>query len=241
MRSTASRPTRAAAQGMATTIATCNTKEALSSISSRTPPKQRNVFFVRSERVIEGEGGKPRLDTTDAWVDIDTLGARLIQKTSTTLGRVGTGPSNVDVFATRDEKNVQFVIRPSTRGIDKDVPSSVVSLGTRLSAQTPSGGASMGDCGHMRVSVGVEPGSGQMATIVGTAILPPAPDDDDDGTQTKEKDEDDDTGAAKPKPPRDLRMRPFVASLSVSQTKSEKEPIVSVAFGWSGKDQHQRF
>ena len=204
-----------------------------------TTARPKTIYFVRSERFVESDGGKPCLELTDAWVDVDSLGARMVGKSSVALGRVGTGPGGVEIYAARDDKNVQFVVRPPRPLLDKDVPAHVAMLGTRMNAQTPTGSASTGDCGHMRVNVAVEPGTGQMVTVFGSAILPPAPDDD-DAPDTAKSDDDDD-GRAKAKAPHDVRIRPFVASLSVSQTKSEKEPIVSVAFGWAGKDQHQRF
>jgi len=43
-------------------------------------------------------------------------------------------------------------------------------------------------------------------------------------------------------PPKEVEMRSRDAqiSLSVSQTSRDKEPIVSVSFGWSGREQTQR-
>jgi hypothetical protein len=210
-----------------------------STTAGRPATRPRNIVLVRAERFVEADGGSPRIDVTDAWLDIDTLGTRLIAKSQVPIARVGIGPGGVEIYGVRDEKNVEFVVRPPRPLLDKDVPQHIATMGSRMNAQTPTGSASTGDCGHMRVRVAVEPGSGQMVSVFGTAMLPPAPDDEE--TPDTKSAADDDNAHGKAKTPRDVRTRPFVASLSVSQTQSEKEPIVSVAFGWTGKDQHQRF
>ena len=205
--------------------------------------KPRNVTQVRVERFVPGQGGPPRLVITDAWVDADTGGARLIGKSEVPLGRVGTsaGPGGLEIYGARDDKNVLLVVRSTQRAPDKDLPPFMLAGATRLTAQTPAGTSSTADCGHLRMSLGVEPGGGQMATIFGNAMLPPVPDDDEAPIDSSKEDDDHDVVQPANAKMRDLRTRPFAAALSVSQTKSEKEPIVSVAFGWSGKDQHQRF
>jgi hypothetical protein len=201
--------------------------------------RPRNVQLLRAERM--GDDGN--LEITDAWVDVDTLGVRQISKSSVALAKVGTGPGGVLVYSAKTEKSVDFIVKQPP--VDRTLPSHIVNIPSRLTAQTPTGFNSTGDCGHMRVSLQVEPGGGQMASVFGTAILPPAPGDDDHDDDHDDDDGDRDEELTKlmrnEKGRRDVRTRPFVANLSVSQTKSVKEPIVSVSFGWSGKDQHAKF
>jgi len=98
----------------------------------------------------------------------------------------------------------------------------------------------------------IKPGSGEMATILATAFLPKSidPDDnaaDDDSSQSDGADDDDDANAQmraqvmESMRSRSQRARPVAVNLSLSQLASEPAPMLSVSFGWAGKDQQLSF
>jgi hypothetical protein len=195
------------------------------------------------------------VETIDAYVDLQTMGARLVSKSSEKLARVGTGPNGIGVYAARDDsgKSDFLVLGPDlpapASAADRQAQvSSLASTASRLLAQIPSGSQSIG-CGYARFSLEAKPGSGQMATVFANAFLPPAPDpsdadnaeppaqsdSDDDGEQMREELE------QQARTNRSQRSRPVAINVSLSQLTSEPAPLLSVTFGWAGKDQRLSF
>jgi hypothetical protein len=200
-------------------------------------------------------GDTARVDVTEALLDLKTLGAHLLGSTTTTLTRVSTGPSGMGIFASRDDKGrVQFLITspevPAPEA-DADRQRELERLGPtadRVLVELPSGGAGESGCGHVRFTMdAIKPGSGQMATVLATTFLPPSsdPDDaaDDDSGQAAQDDSDDDATAAlrAASRRRSQRARPVAINVSLSQLPSEPAPLLSLTFGWAGKDQQLSF
>jgi hypothetical protein len=183
----------------------------------------------------------------------------MLSSTSTTMSRVASGPNGMGIFASRDDKGrVQFLVTspdlPAPE-VDSDRQRELDRLsGTadRVMADLPSGVSSESGCGHVRFTMdAIKPGSGEMATILSTAFLPKSidPDDnatDDDSSQSDSVD-DDDPNAAQMRQAMDnmrtrfQRARPVAVNLSLSQLASEQAPLLSVSFGWAGKDQQLSF
>lgn len=195
------------------------------------------------------------VETVDAYVDLQTMGARLISKSTEKLARVGAGPNGIGVYAARDDQGKSnFLVTgpdlpPPASPSDRQAQiSSLASTAGRLLAQIPSGTTSVG-CGYVRFSLEAKPGSGQMATVFANAFLPPAPDpsdadnaeppaqsdSDDDGEQMREQLE------QQARSNRSQRSRPVAVNVSLSQLTSEPAPLLSVTFGWAGKDQRIAF
>jgi hypothetical protein len=210
--------------------------------------ERRTVTAVHQERLSTDGSGKASLEYVDAWVDPDTLGARQIARGSLPLVRVASGPSGIEVYAARDEGLVHFVVRPGSvpDEMKTDANASFVqSLARRLIAQMPGALASgNSECGHLRVSLEASAHDAQMATVQATALFPPL---------EKPKDDEDDASGAKTDGPmtnasmralrafRSLRKRQLLVNLSASQTASDDRPLLSVSFGWAGKEDEQQF
>ncbi|HLK40772.1 MAG TPA: hypothetical protein VKU41_28660 [Polyangiaceae bacterium] len=216
------------------------------------PPRDA-VQRLRLEKLTQ-DGDTVTIETTDAMLDLQTMGARLVSKSSAKLSRVVTGPSGLGVFAARDDKGqTEFLVTapeippPPT---ESDRPAQLEALSMRaasLVAQTPSSASSASGCGRVRFTLAAKAGSGQMATVIATAFLPPATEPD-EGPATDDSDGDgepDDEGfIAQQTSRRGLRKqraRPLAVNVSLSQLASESAPLLSVTFGWAGKNQDISF
>jgi hypothetical protein len=160
---------------------------------------------------------------------------------------VATGIGGLEIFATHDGSQVNFFVTPPKA--PANIPSwTLQSIGNRLVAQLPAGNfavAGSSECGFMRVDLNAQAGAGQMASVLATAFLPPQPDPD-----AAPEDEPDanllDTtlnalSGGTMAAARAVRTRPLLANLSVSQLTTETAPLISISFGWAGRDQQQRF
>jgi hypothetical protein len=211
------------------------------------PPRKGEVTIVHTERLIERQGGVV-LELSDVLVDPNTFGARLVNRTSTPLGRVAKGPNNLEIFALREPtpNTVQFVVRAPLAQADES--DSMASVRRRLLAQVPDArrsGVASSDCGHLRFTLRAKRGDGEMATVMATVVLPTVAhgepaideegDDDDDREELRRRRQ------AHERSLRSTRTRPVLVNLSISQTTTEKAPLVSVSFAWGGKDQDLRF
>jgi hypothetical protein len=221
-------------------------------VTKPTPPKD-TIQRVRLEKLTR-DGDTVTVDSTDALFDLQTLGTRLVSKTNTKLSRVTTGPSAIGVFAARDEKGeTQFVVTspelppPPT---ESDRPAQIEALSRAaetLVAQMSSSTAASSGCGRVRFTLATKPGAGEMATVLATAFLPPSADPE-DGPATNDSDGDgepDEEGfvsqQAMRRGMRKQRARPVAVNVSLSQLATETSPLLSVTFGWAGKDQKLSF
>ncbi len=205
------------------------------------------IMAIHSEKVVEKDGATT-LETADAWVDPSTRGARLIAKSSLPMKLMGTAMNGFKVYAARDErpsakKRVQFIF---VRGESQHAQ--VRSQG--MMAIMSDGMGSMGSgCRHLRVSLPVEDKGGESAVISATIELPSANTDEKKPTEVKEE-----TKKAKPTgkfrgfrgrslgggEEREIRVRELQTTISVSKSTRDKEPLVSVSFGWANRETTQR-
>lgn len=216
-------------------------------------PQKQNVRPIHQEKLTVA-GDTATLENIDAQIDLETLGVRLVSKATTKLAKVSGGPSGIAVFAARDEKGTtQFLVtHPELPAAPSDdVKQAFVdrlsSTAERLFTQLPAGSTTQSGCGHVRFTLSTKVGGGQMATVLATAFLPPAHDLDEAPPEPEEK--------ADPDAPPDFsfeaqmrkqrsrvqRARPVAINVSVSQLQSEESPLLSVTFGWAGKDEKLSF
>lgn len=226
-------------------------------VKATTPPHDDMQRVTLEKVTVTGDTAK--VDTTDALVDLKTLGAHLLSSTSTTLSRVASGPNGMGLFASRDDKGrVQFLVTspdlpaPDVDGDRQRQLERLSNTADRVMADLPSGVSSESGCGHVRFTMdAIKPGSGEMATVLAMAFLPKSidPDEtpDDDSSQVNAAD-DDDPNAAQMRAQmidsmreRSQRARPVAVNVSLSQLPSEQAPLLSVSFGWAGKDQQLSF
>jgi hypothetical protein len=223
---------------------------------SKLPPKD-TVQLIHVERLTQAADGAT-LETTEAFIDLQTMGTHAVSKTTTKLVKVATGPNSLGVYAAREEGEKggsQFLVTnpelPPTAS-EEDRQAQIQQLTTtanRLVAQMPSGVSSETGCGYVRFTLSAKPGSGQMATVLATAFLPPGSDPDDGGQEDTSRFESEDMSEEQMKAVREMvhrdnrsqRARTVAVNLSFSQLESETAPLLSVTFGWAGKDQQLRF
>jgi hypothetical protein len=213
------------------------------------------VSAVHVERFVD-DGGSARLEITNAWVDPNTRGARLIDKSTLPLTLVGASVGGMRVFAARNDRAdgrnmVEFVVARPRGG------SEIAKRMSTLMAIRPDGnGGHAAGCSHIRVSLPIETKGGESALVFASVELPSLPRsaDDDDATPENEKTEKSDS-KAKPAPRKrpirrgpvpegsheiEARLRDIEVHLGVSRTTKDAEPLLSVSFGWAGREQTQR-
>ncbi|HEY8089932.1 MAG TPA: hypothetical protein VIF09_18855, partial [Polyangiaceae bacterium] len=150
-------------------------------------PQKDTVEMIHAERLNQS-ADSVSIETVDAYIDLNTLGTRTVNRRSTRLAKVAGGPNSLGIFAARDEKgNSQFLITnpelppPATDDDRQAQVTALQSTANRLVAQLPTGGSADTGCGYVRFSLASKPGSGQMATVFATAFLPPSTEPDDTG------------------------------------------------------------
>ena len=201
------------------------------------------VRAIHLER-LSVQGDQATLEATDAWLDLDTQGSRLAGSSTAKLAKVSAGPNGFALFGLREPNNgpVDFVVSaPLAPTVDPKMAGgqrSLDGIARRMQGELPGGSMLNSSCGHARFSMSIKPGLGDTATVVANAFLPPAADDDDDSTSGTE-------GMSKEfieqMRAHQQRTRPVALDVSISQLESESSPLLSVTFGWAGRDQVQRF
>jgi hypothetical protein len=218
-------------------------------------PLKDTISPMHAERLTQ-TADSVTLDTTDGFLDLNTMGARVTSKSSVKLTKVTTGPNNLIVYAARDDKgNTQFLVTnpelPATTS-DEDrqaLAQRLSGTANRLVAQMPTGTSSSTGCGYVKFTLTAKAGTGQMATVLATAFLPPAKDSDDNAEPDMSRFEAEGMTPEQLKQVHDelrrenrsQRARALAINVSLSQLASEPSPLLSVTFGWASKDEQFRF
>lgn len=217
---------------------------------------QSGITAIHSEKVVE-QNGNVSLETVDAWVDPSTRGARLITKASLPLKLVTTAVGGVKVYAGRDDRPegrryIQFIVM---RPRDKKLQRAGTMWGIRQD-----GNSVHGNCNHLRVGIPTDAKGGDSAVVIAPVILPALKREDADKNE-KIADKTDKTEAAPaltvpsskirgakrasmPAPQgmteKEIRIRAMQVQVSVSRTTKDKDPVLSVSFGWANRETTQR-
>jgi hypothetical protein len=167
------------------------------------------VRLVRSQRLVAGEGGRATLEIAHAWVDPDTRGVRFVSRESLPLARLWEGPGGLAVYGAHDGNEVEIVARVQLSKQARTFPVS-------LTMVAPNGMGGGGQCDHLAMRLGATlKGAAEIGTFAGeiAVVLP---------------------GTAAEDPP-EIRVRSFRLAASESWLSRDPGPVLSVAFGWSGK------
>ena len=191
-------------------------------------PHESAVTELHAERVIERDGAT-LLESTDVWVDVSTLGARLVSRALLPLRHVGSAPG-VKLFAGRDERpdGKRFVQLVVLRGSESSARHLGAIVGRRGGVILPAS-----TCAHGRVALSSDQ-VGESASLELTTTLPALP----PGELPLVP------PPARPPAPgttfTDLRIRPMRIHVSVSRTTRDKEPVFAVSTGWLAPELVQR-
>jgi hypothetical protein len=192
-------------------------------LATHHPPRVTAVHF---ERLVQGEDGSATLEYRDAWVDPVTLGSRLIGKGALPLARVATGPTGLAVYAAREKDAVELVVRAGASPSNEPGVSQVVH---NISAQLPLPfNFGQSDCGFLRTALPVDESDGaEMLTITTEAIT---------GFTDRAP------GPAGPTMrPRTARKRALLVHASATRSSADPDPVLSIALGWSGREDEFQF
>jgi hypothetical protein len=191
------------------------------SISRRETENGSAVTAVHAERIVE-QNGAATLEATDAWVDLSTRGVRLIGRASLPLTLAGTAAGGVKLYVGRDErpngkKFVQFVMVMGDKAGLPTGPEAWVEHGERVIH---------GGCRHMRFGL---PADQAGDAVFHTQVVLPR-----DATAAETV-----TVSSRGRDfvMKETRFRPLAAAVSVSRVSRDPEPVVSVAFSWTGREQ----
>lgn len=200
------------------------------------------VTAVHQERFILQEDKKARVEITDAWVDPMTHGVRLIGKSTMSLERIGSASHGVKLYAAKGDKRVHIVARralPKEATKLNDRPSKSFefkifnAVRHPLMIETPAGERDQTMCGFAHVSLKAEKGTAETAMFETATIfidpLEPKP----------EKTEEEVIAEARANHEEEtptVRVRPFRATVSSTWTSRDVAPVISVSFGWAGRE-----
>jgi hypothetical protein len=177
------------------------------------------VTAVHLERLVNHDDGSASLEYRDAWADPVTVSSRLIGSGALHLARVATGPGGLVVYAARDEDVVHVVVQP---GPPPSKEATLRSITRNLTALANFGSS---DCGFLRATIPAD--DAEMATFttsVITAVTLPAPATD-----------------GPPGRPRTARRRGLLVFASATNSSADREPVLSVTFGWGGREEEFQF
>lgn len=194
------------------------------------------VIAVHRERLVTDATGT-RLEIDDAWVDPATKGVRKLASTTLPLKLVQSS-RGLEVWAAREEradgtKLVQFVIIGP-----RDLPNGREALST---THGDGRNTSSSSCSHLRVAMSATDGDSDSAILRTTLRLPDVERKDDAprAVRREAKEEDGEDREDEVEEERRARVREAAIQLGVSKTTRDKEPILSVTFGWSGRETSQ--
>jgi hypothetical protein len=191
--------------------------QATINVKTETNPTAGVTAVHREELVTDASGA--RLEIVDVWVDPATKGVRKIGASTIPLMKLGSTRGLV-VYAARDERDdmkaVQFVVVPPSDVPNGRSESLVAVLGDGRNAMSSS-------CSHLRFAMNAAEGAADSAVLKATLRLP----DRGDAERT------DDEGEKR------ARVREAAVQLGVSRTKRDPRPVISLTFGWSGRETTQ--
>jgi hypothetical protein len=160
------------------------------------------------------------LETTEAFIDLRTLGSRSVSTTTARFSKIGFGPAGVRVFAARQaDGRVQIVVTGVPTPPDLRGDTSAILVANLLDASALPVDRQRGECGYVHFTLAAKEGTGDMLTIFTPA--PPSP-------VKRDPDDESDPNVRATK-----QARTISVVVSLSQLPSEPAPLLSVSFGLS--------
>jgi hypothetical protein len=203
---------------------------------------EMEVTALHQERFIQ-EDKKARVEIIDAWVDPVTHGVRLIGKSTIPLERIGSAWHGVKLYAARGQSVIHVVARrdkpkelnPGKAPTRTSEFRLMSALRQPLMIQTPSGDHDQTQCGFAHVALKAQQGSAETAMFETNTVFidPPEP----KHEKEKGEGEEESLGFGRHEdegPP--IRLRPFRATVSSTWTSKDTAPVISVSFGWAGRE-----
>lgn len=202
------------------------------------------VTAMHLERFVLQEDKKARLEMVDAWVDPNTHGVRVIGRSTIPLERIGSAHHGVKLYAARGDKVVHVVARrdrPKEMNI-ADQPTKQAefrmmnAMRQQMVVHNAAGEQDNTQCGFGHVTLKAQQGSAETAMFETNTVFldPPEP------KGEKEKADEDMFGMGSFGRTQDngpgIRVRPFRATVSSTWSSRDTAPVISVSFGWAGRE-----
>ena len=171
--------------------------------SSATIRVGSGAFPMRTEKLVGSGTDKPFLEVVDGWVDMNSLGAREVRSTKVPLTLLGKGPAGYFVYGFRTEGKLHVVFPTPQLFVYVDAFGKFGSVG----------------CQHARLILDANSTNGSLVRVSGALeTRRSAP----QALISNER------AAAQP-----MTLRGIAATVSLSKTKRDREPLLSVTVGWT--------
>jgi hypothetical protein len=204
---------------------------------------EMEVTAMHQEKFVLQEDKKARLEIVDAWVDPVTHGVRLIGRATVPLERIGSAHHGVKLYAAKGDKVVHVVARrdrPKEMNVDQPSKQAEFRMMNAMRQQmvvhNAAGEQDSTQCGFGHVTLKAQQGAAETAMFETNTVFldPPEPKSD------KEKADEDMFGFGSFGRPQDngpgIRVRPFRATVSSTWSSRDTSPVISVSFGWAGRE-----
>lgn len=205
---------------------------------------EMEVTAMHLEKLVVTEDKKARLETVDAWVDPVTHGARLIGRAAIPLERIGSAHHGVKLYAARGDKVVHVVARrdrpKEMNAVDQPTKQAEFRMMNAMRQQmvvhNAAGEQDSTQCSFGHVVLRAQQGSAETAMFETNTVFldPPEP------KSEKEKADEDMFGMGSFGRTQDngpgIRVRPFRATVSSTWSSRDTAPVISVSFGWAGRE-----
>jgi hypothetical protein len=184
------------------------------------------IYAAHVERWVESAEGVA-LETSDAWIDLQTRGVRVYRNSRLPLVKVAEPYAGVTVYAGRTERAVEFVVRIHPKDNEQG-GQLVAELGPSV-VIAKDNEATNNSCGFARIGLDGDPGEGHAATV--STDVPIAFDLGDAGKSAPTP------GPEATNPPmREITLRALTFSFSVSRLSADLQPVVAMSYGFAGEE-----
>lgn len=188
-----------------------------------------SVQLVRSERIVKETADKLTFEVKVAYVDAETLGARLVSSFTSEFSLVKELPGNLKVWGTKSDEQVTFLVRREKHEKER------FHFGS-LTVMT-NGSHSMSSSEGCPVTFNLKTGKGVAASaIVQTETV----------LEIKGTNDDEEKpgvlslhGALPAFGQNEARVRPVRIGFSSTWMSKDTKPVVTVSHGWAGKERTQ--
>jgi hypothetical protein len=177
-------------------------------------PMNDRVQQLHVERLVKTPGGMA-LDSRDAWVDVQTGGARIRATAHLPLRDLGSTALGLHLYAGRTASEVVFV---ATRTIAR----------SNLFVERKDQGAQMSNCGHLSVRLDVKRGLSEMAAFQTLAEIA-------DPAEVAARRDSDNAELQPRSPSENKRTRLGRIVVSSAWEPGDKGPLVAFSEGWTSR------
>lgn len=161
------------------------------------------AFPMRTEKFVGAGTDKPSLEIVDGWVDMKSSGVREVRTTQVPLTVLGSGPAGYSIYGFRNDGKLHVIFPTPQRFVFVDAFGKFGVVG----------------CQHARLILDAKATSASLVRVSGML----------ETRRSLPRGLVSNAGAAA----QPVTLRGIAATVSLSQTKRDREPLLSVTAGWT--------